>query len=74
MLRSWVQKSKSGCTGRKVNVSVNGKLTCMTCCHIKKEMFPTDLLGRLKEGESSLMPNPKSFHFFVGFSKVPSCH
>ena len=53
MLRSWVQKTKSGCTGRKVNISANGKRTCMTCCHIKKDKFPTEMLGRLKEGESS---------------------
>ena len=57
MLRSWVQKTKSGCTGRKVDITVNGKLTWMTCCHIKKEMFPVEMLGRLK-GESSLVRKP----------------
>ena len=53
-LRKWVRESDRGCTGRNLNVMVGGKTKCITGCHVKKELFPSDLIDRVKEGKKDL--------------------
>ena len=54
-LRTWIRRKKSGCTGRNINVVVGGKKKCLTGCHVKKDIYPDELVNAMEAGQFWLL-------------------